>query len=144
MVCNRFQSEGMKLLDGEMDAKEQATYEDHVKACDDCTRELKEMGRIVELTNDLRLKPPDEEFWASYWDSLYRRMERGSGFMFMILGLVAILLYGVYKAVTSPEFLTFKGISITLILVGLVIVFLSVVRERYHESKSDPYKGVEQ
>jgi len=55
-----------------------------------------------------------------------------------------VLAYAVYQAVTSPEFLTVKGISVAVILLGLVVVFLSVVRERYQESKSDPYKGVKQ
>ena len=54
------------------------------------------------------------------------------------------MLFGVYRAVMSPEFLTVKGLGITAVLVGLMVIFLSVVRERYHESKNDPYKGVEQ
>lgn len=144
MVCERFQTEGMRLLDGELSAEEQTVYEQHVKSCDDCARELEEIGRIVKLTDDLRLKAPDEEFWASYWDSLLHRMERGTGFVLMIMGIVAVLLFAIYKAVTSPDFLTFKGISIAVILVGLVVIFLSVVRERHHESKSDPYKEVKQ
>ena len=144
MVCERFQTEGMRLLDGELSAEEQAVYEQHVKGCDDCARELKEIGRIVKLTDDLKLKAPDEEFWARYWDSLLHRMERGTGFVLMIVGIIAVLLFAIYKAVTSPEFLTFKGISIAVILVGLVVIFLSVVRERHHESQSDPYKEVKQ
>ena len=28
-------------------------------------------------------------------------------------------------------------------LIGLVVIFVSVARERYHESKNDPYKEVE-
>jgi hypothetical protein len=39
--------------------------------------------------------------------------------------------------------LSYEGISVTLILVGLVVIFVSVARERYHESKNDPYKEVE-
>ena len=46
--------------------------------------------------------------------------------------------------VTSPDFFTVKGLSIAVALLGLLVVFLSVARERYHESKSDPYKGVKQ
>jgi len=71
-------------------------------------------------------------------------LERGTGFFLLIIGLIAVVLYGIYEAVTSPEFLTVKGIGITVILLGLFVVFLSVVRERYHESKHDPYKGVKQ
>lgn len=144
MVCERFQTDGMRLLDGELRPEEKAAYEEHVKGCDDCARELKEIGRIVELTNDLKLKAPDEEFWARYWDSLLHRLERGAGFVLMVAGIVAVLVFVIYHAVTSPEFLTFKGLSIAAILLGLVVIFLSVVRERYHESKSDPYKEVKQ
>ena len=144
MVCERFQTEGMRLLDDELGVEEKRQYEEHVKVCAECRRELKEIGRVVELTNDLKLRAPDEEFWARYWDSLFHRLERGTGFVLMIAGILVVLAYAVYEAVTSPEFLTVKGISIAVILLGLVVVFLSVVRERYHESKSDPYKGVKQ
>jgi predicted anti-sigma-YlaC factor YlaD len=144
MVCERFQNEGMRLLDGELDLEEKDRYEEHVRGCDDCRRELKEMGRIVGLTNDLRLKPPDEEFWARYWDNLYHRLERGTGFLLLVAGIVVLSAFAVYEAITSPEFFTVKGLSIAVALLGLVVVFLSVARERYHESKSDPYKGVKQ
>lgn len=144
MVCNRFETDGMRFLDGEMTAEERAGYEKHVQDCEHCKAELEGMGRIVRFSEELALRPPDEEFWRSYWRSLYRRMERGTGFLLVIIGTIVVLLFGIYKAVTSPEFLTLKGLSITAILVGLVIVFLSVVRERYHEQKTDPYKEVEQ
>jgi anti-sigma factor RsiW len=134
----------MRLLDGELSAEEKDQYEDHVRGCEDCKRELKEIGRIVELTNDLRLRPPDEEFWARYWESFSHRMERGTGFFLLIAGVIAVSAFAVYRAITSPDFFTFQGIAIAVVLLGLVIVFLSVVRERYHESKNDPYKGVEQ
>jgi len=144
MVCERFQNEGMRLLDGELERDEKNRYEEHVRDCDDCRRELKEMGRIVGLTDDLRLKPPDEEFWARYWDNLYHRLERGTGFLLLIAGIVVLSAFAVYEAVTSPVFFTVKGLSIAVALLGLIVVFLSVARERCHESKSDPYKGVKQ
>ena len=144
MVCERFQTEGMRLLDDELSPEEKGGYEEHVKSCDDCRRELKEIGRIVELTNDLRLRPPDEEYWARYWDNVYHRLERGTGFFLLIAGIVVLSVLAIYEAVTSPEFLTVKGVSIAVVLAGLIVVFLSVARERYHESKSDPYKGVKQ
>ncbi len=144
MVCERFQSDGMRFLDGDLGAAEKAEYEEHVKTCDDCRRELKDLGRIVEFTKDLKLRAPDEEFWSRYWGSVYHRLERRTGFLFVIAGVLAVMGYAIFRAVTSPEFLTFKGISIAIALLGLAIVFFSVVRERYHESKSDPYKGVQQ
>jgi len=143
MECTRFQDEGMRLLDSELGDDERLRYEQHVRECDECATELEELGRIVKLTDELRLRAPDEEFWANYWRGIYRRLERGFGFVLLIVGMIVIGGWGVYEAVTSPDFFTIKGMSITAVLLGLVIIFLSVVRERYHESKDDPYKEVE-
>lgn len=142
MECTRYQTDGMRLLDGELTEEEKLEYESHVRQCDECRTELESLGRIVELTNELRLRKPDDEFWEGYWESVYRRSERNLGFFFVIAGVLAVLFYGVFKAVTSPKLLTYEGISVTVILVGLVVIFVSVARERYHESRNDPYKGV--
>jgi anti-sigma factor RsiW len=142
MECTRFQTDGMRLLDGEMSDAEKTEYQAHVRECEECARELASMGRVVDLTNELRLRSPDDEFWEGYWESVYRRSERSTGFFLVIAGILAVLVYGIVRAVTSPRFFTYEGISITVILVGLVIIFVSVARERYHESRNDPYKGV--
>ncbi len=142
MECIRFQTAGMKLLDGELNELERTDYEGHVRGCEICAGELTAMGRIVELTDELKLRTPDDEFWEGYWESVYRRSERSIGFFFVISGVLMVLFYGMFKAVTSPRLLTYEGISITVILVGLVVIFISVARERFHESRNDPYKGV--
>lgn len=142
MECSRFQMDGMRLLDGELEETERADYEEHVRSCEYCRDELASLGRVVKLTDELRLRTPDDEFWDGYWSGVYRRSERNTGFLLVILGVVAALLYGIVRAVTSPDFLSYEGISVTVILVGLAVIFISVVRERYHESKNDPYKGV--
>lgn len=142
MECNRFQTDGMRLLDSELSEDEKRDYEAHVRGCDDCRHELDDLGRVVGLTNELRLRTPDDEFWDGYWESVYRRSERSLGFFLVVAGVVAVLLWGLFKALTSPELLTYEGISAAVILIGLVVIFISVARERYHESKNDPYKGV--
>ena len=143
MDCNRFETDGMRLLDGEMSAAEKEQYEAHVRECEHCRAELSSLGRVVQLTDELRLRPPDDEFWDGYWESVYRRSERSLGFLLLIGGVVAVLLFAIVKAVASPGFFTYEGISVTVILVGLLVIFISVARERYHESKNDPYKGVQ-
>jgi hypothetical protein len=134
----------MKFLDGELTAVEQREYEEHIKGCNTCEVELREMGRVVRFTNEVRLKKPDEEFWEDYWRGIYRRTERGFGFFLIAAALGVLTAFGLLKAVTSPEFWTVKGISGAVLMLGLWIVFLSVVRERYHEQKNDPYKEVQQ
>ena len=143
MTCNRYQTDGMRLLDGEMSALEAAAYEEHLRGCDVCRLEMKSLGRVVRFSEELKLRVPEDEFWKGYWESVYRRSERSVGFILLIAGLLALVGYGIVRAVTSPSFLTYEGISVTIILVGLAVIFISVVRERYHESRNDPYREVE-
>jgi predicted anti-sigma-YlaC factor YlaD len=133
----------MRLLDGEMTAAESAAYEEHLRECPVCHDEMRALGRVVRYSEELKLRIPDDEFWKGYWESVYRRSERGAGFLLLIGGLLAITGYGIFRAVTSPHRFTYEGISVTIILVGLAIIFISVVRERYHESRNDPYREVE-
>lgn len=143
MECTRYQTDGMRLLDGEMTSQEKAEYEAHVRDCETCRRELQALGRVVVMTDQLKLRVADDEFWNGYWESIYRRTERRIGFLLLMGGIVAFLLYLLYRAVRSPEFLSYEGISIAVMLLGLIVIFISVVRERYHESKNDPYREVE-
>ena len=143
MECTRYQTDGMRFLDGELALEERLQYQAHVRECEPCRRQLESLGRVVRLTDELKLRVSDDEFWKDYWQSVYRRSERSLGFLLLIVGIVAVLLYAIYHAVRSPEFLSYEGISVGVILVGLVVIFISVARERYHESRSDPYKEVE-
>ena len=142
-ACTRYQTDGMRWLDGELAATEAERYQAHVRECDDCQRELKSLGRIVRMTNELKLRAPDDQFWQGYWEGVYRKSERRVGFIMLIAGVLAIVGYVLVGVVRSPKLLTYEGISVSLIVVGLLVIFLSVVRERYHEHKHDPYKEVE-
>lgn len=143
MECTRYQTDGMRLIDDELSNEERLQYQAHVRECDACTRELDGLGRVVKLTGELKLRVSDDAFWKGYWESVYRRSERRLGFLFLTGGAVMILLFFLVRALRSPELFTYEGISIALILLGLIVLFISVARERYHEHKSDPYREVE-
>lgn len=143
MECTRYQTDGMRLLDDELSLEERLEYQAHVRDCDVCRGELDALGRVVKLTDQLKLRVSDDAFWKDYWKSVSRRTERQLGFMLLIGGVVAMLLYLLVRAVRSPQLWSYEGISIAVVLLGLIVVFISVARERYHEHKHDPYREVE-
>jgi hypothetical protein len=143
MECTRYQTDGMRLVDDELSTEERLQYQAHVRDCDTCRRELEALGRVVKFTGELRLRVSDDAFWKGYWESVYRRTERRLGFLLLTGGAVMILLYLLYRALRSPEMWTYEGISIGVILLGLIVLFISIARERYHEHKNDPYREVE-
>jgi len=143
MECTRYQTDGMRLLDDELSMEERLQYQAHLQECETCRRELDALGRVVQLTGQLRLRVSDDAFWKDYWKSIARRTERQIGFLLLAGGIIALLLWVFYRVVSSPEFWSYEGISIAIIVLGLIVLFISVARERYHESKQDPYKEVE-
>jgi anti-sigma factor RsiW len=143
MECTRYQTDGMRLLDDELSREERLQYQAHVQECETCRRELESLGRVMKLTDQLKLRISDDAFWKDYWKSVSRRTERQLGFMLLIAGVVALLLYLLYRAARSPELWSYEGVSIAVVLLGLIVIFISVARERYHEHKHDPYREVE-
>ena len=143
MECTRYQTDGMRLIDDELTLEERLQYQAHVGGCETCRCELEALGRVVRLTVQLKLRVSDDAFWKDYWKSISRRTERQLGFMLLIAGVVALLLYLLYRAIRSPELWSYEGVSIAVVLLGLVVIFISVARERYHEHKHDPYREVE-
>lgn len=143
MECTRYQTDGMRFIDDELSLEERLQYQAHVRDCDACRRELESLGRVVRLTDQLKLRVSDEAFWKGYWESVYRRTERRLGFLFITGGAAMLLVYLLYRALRSQELWTYEGVSIAVILLGLIVLFISVARERYHEHKNDPYREVE-
>lgn len=64
------------------------------------------------------------------------------GLVLLLGGWIALTLYGVYRGVLETELVVFK-ISISVIWVGFLILLISALRQRFKESKKDPYKDVE-
>jgi hypothetical protein len=143
MECTRYQTDGMRLLDDELGLEERLQYQAHVRECETCRSELASLGRVVELTDRLKLRVSDDAFWKDYWKSIARRTERRLGFVLLIAGVVMMLGYLLLRVLRSPGLWSYEGVSIVVVLLGLIVIFISVVRERYHEHKHDPYREVE-
>ncbi len=100
-----------------------------------------------EVTSTMALRSPPQEIWDTYWTSVYHRFERGVGWVLLSLGAIVSLSYGLLKAAqeiladtTIPGFI--KG-AILLAIVGAVVLFVSVAREKWFAYRSDPYKDIQ-
>lgn len=142
MTCSRMERDGMRYIDGEMSDDERAAFEKHLGECDDCGRAMREMREVNRLTGSVRMKDPQDEFWELYWKGIYRRLERKTAWIFMIAGIVMMLGYQGYRVVRSFSGITFENVALILFVVGIILLLVSVVRERLHQYRSDPYKDV--
>jgi predicted anti-sigma-YlaC factor YlaD len=133
--------------DGELDNRQRQLIEEHLDQCTECRREYEEMGKLEEVMGKMQLRKPHKEMWEVYWTSIYNRLERRIGWIFLSIGAMILLFFGGYKAVegiiqdTSTPLL-FK-IGILTLLGGVVILLVSLLREQIFVHKRERYKEVE-
>ena len=64
------------------------------------------------------------------------------GIVALISGWLLLTAFGIYRGILESESLVFT-ISILFLWMGILILLVSAIRQRYKESKDDPYKDVE-
>jgi ferric-dicitrate binding protein FerR (iron transport regulator) len=137
----------MRALDGELDDQERRELEALRDADPAVAREWRELARLKEVTDTMKLRNPPEELWAGYWNSVYSRLERGLGWILLSVGAIILGGWGVWTGVRDmigdPELpLLVKG-GILALGFGLVILLVSVARHRFLVRRTDPYRDVE-
>jgi predicted anti-sigma-YlaC factor YlaD len=143
MKCDRFRELMMASLDGEISEEDRAELEAHLSGCPDCRREFDELREISELVGEIELPKPSEEDMMKYWPSVYARIERGAGWGLFMVGAVIWVGYGVYLFVTDPTIGSLTKFFIALPLVGIVMLLISVIRERVVVGRTERYKEIE-
>ena len=64
------------------------------------------------------------------------------GIIALISGWLLLTAFGIYRGVLESESLVFT-ISILVLWLGILILLISAMLQRYKESKDDPYKDLE-
>jgi predicted anti-sigma-YlaC factor YlaD len=143
MKCGRFRELMMASLDGEISAEDRAALESHLATCDECRAEFEELRRVSELVDRIELPRPSEEEMMKYWPSIYARIERGTGWALLAVGAVIWVGYGVYLFITDPTVGSLTKFLVALPIVGVLMLLISVIRERIIVGRTERYKEVE-
>jgi len=136
----------MRALDDEISASENMELQAMLNANEQLRAEWESLTHVKRTTADLELAKPPDELWEEYMDSVYRRVERGIGWILLSVGAVVVFSYALWQLVREligdamiPWYV--KGGAVAL-LVGIVILAVSVIREKYFVFKDDPYRDV--
>jgi len=134
-------------FDGELDKDQKKLVNDHIRQCLECRQEFEEMGKFEEVMGKMELKQPSKEVWKVYWTSVYNRLERSIGWIFLSIGAMILLFFGGYKIVegiiqdaSTPLFLK---IGILAFMAGIVVLLVSLTREQLFVRKRERYKEIE-
>lgn len=137
----------MAVLDGEAGDAGREKLERLLASDPALQAEYEELAGVKELTMNHPPKDPGDALWKDYWAGVYRRLERGLGWILLSAGAIPLLLYGGWEF--ASDWLTDESIPLWLRVAGgtmgagMIILFVSVLRETLFFHKHERYKDIE-
>lgn len=146
MTCHNYKDLMMGYLDNELSDEQKHQFEEHLAGCSECTDELKEFRKLKAITDEVTLVEPEDRIWQDYWDGVYNRIERNVGWIVFSVAAILLTIYAGFKLIEDmikdPDIETILKVGLLALIVGLAILFVSVLRERLHFWQKDRYKDV--
>jgi len=134
-------------LDNQLSDEQSRMVEEHIEQCPECRKEYGEIARFEEVMRRMKLKQPPPEAWEVYSKSVYNRMERGIGWILFSIGAMILLFFGGYQIIKGiiqdPTIPLIVKTAILLGMGGVVVLLVSVTRERLFVNRSERYKEVQ-
>ena len=132
--ADRFRRLMMAAVDGEISAADRRELAEALERDPALRREWDTFAKLKEVTETMTPKRPPEEVWDGYWDGVYRRLERGIGWVLTSIGAIVLLTWGAWTWV--GDLLRDESMPPVVRWATLALVAGLVVR------KTDPYKDI--
>ncbi len=133
-------------VDGELTQDEMMLFESHLKSDPELRKELETFKKLKEITGAMKYADIPESVWVGYWASVYKRMERGFGWILMSISVVLFAAIGCYYMFLdfflSPDTSIILKIAVGTGLLGLIVMLVSIIREHLFAFKRDRYHEV--
>jgi predicted anti-sigma-YlaC factor YlaD len=146
MTCHDYKDLMMGYLDNELSEEQKKRFEEHLAGCPECAGELKEFQKLKAITDEVTLVEPEDQVWQDYWTGIYNRIERDVGWIIFSVSAILLSIYGGFKLIeeiiTDATTGMLLKIGLIALIVGLAILFVSVLRERIYFWSKDRYRNI--
>ena len=147
LQCDEARIKLMEFLDGELAPAELPRLEDHLAVCVSCRREEMAYRRLEEVTGQMADEEyPDVDIEVA-WETIYRRMERGFGWLIMSIGFMVLLGYGAWQMLNQffldPEVPLLVRFGTGAAIAGAIVLLISIGREVGTKYRSERYREVQ-
>lgn len=134
-------------VDGELSAEEKARFEAELQVNPELKAELEEFRNLKVVTSMVQYADLPPEVWDSYWQNLYRKTERGFGWILFSIGFIILALFGGYnlfnELYADPEAPLWLKVGLTGLAAGSIFLLVSYGRERIFAYNRERYREVQ-
>ena len=141
--CNEYKALMMGMIDGELTDDESIRLNNHMIRCSSCREELEQLKGASLKLNGIDLKEPDVKIVEKTWKSPYSKLTKNFGILLVIAGWLIMMIYGAYEFIVTKETESIPKYAFVIILIGIAILFITVLRDRIRSYRNDPYKEVD-
>jgi predicted anti-sigma-YlaC factor YlaD len=143
-VAGRHVGENLSgYLDGELTQQERQRVELHLADCEECRGLLADLSALRERMGGSGLSSRVEDQWREDMNDLGVQFSRGVGWLLLIGALLIIGGIVIFGFLGDPGIPVGWKLLMGAFYLGLLGLFISVLRQRLIERKTDRYKDVE-
>ncbi|MGI9262562.1 MAG: anti-sigma factor family protein [Woeseiaceae bacterium] len=132
------------FIDGELTQQDAQRVRLHCENCRECGEQLEELRSLRERMGKASLSDLGKDTWRETMDDTTVKATRGIGWFLFAGAILLTVGFIIYDLLTDDH-----SMSLMQMLIiggfygGMLLLFLSVLRQRLIERKSDKYKDVE-
>jgi predicted anti-sigma-YlaC factor YlaD len=145
--CDQIKMLLSALVDNELTSEEKKMVTEHLVSCEDCREEYSRLLKLKEATDKMKYFDLPDRLWAGYWHGIYNRIERGIGWIFLSVGAIILLVFAAWEFLN--DFFLDSRVPIVLriglgaFILGIIILMISILRERLFSRAHDRYKEID-
>ena len=130
-------------IDGELTQQQRQEVEVHCAGCRACADDLEQLNALRAEIGAAKLSQYGEDTWREAMNDTTVKASRGIGWLLLIGGILACAGLAVFAFLTDPAIALRAKIIAGAVYGGMALLFVSVLRQRLIERKTDKYKDVE-
>lgn len=137
----------MAYLDGELSELEMKEIKQLIDD-DEMHKEVYlSLKKVKEVTQEMKFVKLPEMYWDDYWEHVYNRIERGISWILISLGVIVVGSFLVWQFIETimvdQKIHVVLKAGILILLAGVVVLIVSILREKLMVRKVDKYREVE-
>jgi anti-sigma factor RsiW len=129
-------------LDGELTQAAAQRVRIHLEDCAECRAAYAELEKLRRVTAEMKFAGPPEDKMSELEQKLSVQAPRRIGWLLLVAGFAVWAAYAAYLFVVDPKLATFEKLTTGAMVIGLVLLLISVLRQRLLEMPHDRYRGV--
>ena len=144
--CDLYKYLIIQYIDNEISDEDEIKLKTHLLSCSHCKREYEEFQNVRGVSKEMKNKILPDMAWDEYWRHVYNRLERGFSWILISIGAIILLGIAVYHflwdILSSTQMTFLEKFGVLVLVLGFIVLFISVVREKLMVRKHDKYKEI--